>query len=329
MALHSRRAFTLVELLVVVTIIGILVALLLPAVQSAREAARRAQCANNVKQIGLATHLFNDHYKRLPPQFGWSGSPTSGSFGTIFFQILPFIELGNLYERSYITATHSEWDSWGYVTEVAGTHDSRGTVGAEELPIYSCPDDISRPWVLPWWGWGGSSYASNYRVFSPAATDPPLPPPQVAQPLSGYSWSGDTASVTSLWQGKTRLDDIKDGTSNTIFFVEKFGDCHSTGPYPHWWDGGVIWARADVMDYFQPTFRAWITGPSSMFQNEPFPFTDDGPCVSELAQSSHPETMNAGMGDGSVRPLSCHLSGTIWWALCTPNGGEAVPLSGF
>ena len=67
------------------------------------------------------------------------------------------------------------------------------------------------------------------------------------------------------------------------------------------------------MDYFQPTFAAWITGPSSMFQNEPFPFTDNGPCISELAQSSHPETMNAGMGDGSVRPLSCYLSGTIWW----------------
>ena len=148
-------------------------------------------------------------------------------------------------------------------------------------------------------------------------------------PLSGYSWSGDTANVTQLWQGKTRLDDIKDGISNTICFAEKFGDCHSTGPYPHWWDGGTMWARWDVMDYFSPTFGAWITGPSSMFQNEPFPYTDDGPCVSQLSQTPHPETMNVCMADGSVRTLSSRLSGTIWWRCVRPTAEKKAPLSNF
>src|SRR6185369_3080712 len=88
-----KRAFTLVELLVVIAIIGVLVALLLPAVQAARESARRAQCTNNLKQIGIAVHNYDDVWKTLPP------GCYHGVFGTWVLHILPFVEQQSLYDR--------------------------------------------------------------------------------------------------------------------------------------------------------------------------------------------------------------------------------------
>ena len=96
----QRRGFTLVELLVVIAIIGILVALLLPAVQAAREAARRAQCANNLKQIGLAALQYHDVHQHLPPGIGYYPTTSHGVFGTSFFHLLPYLEEGNLFDRS-------------------------------------------------------------------------------------------------------------------------------------------------------------------------------------------------------------------------------------
>jgi hypothetical protein len=83
------------------------------------------------------------------------------------------------------------------------------------------------------------------------------------------------------------------------------------------------------MDYFQPAFAAFIQGPSSMFQNNPDPWTAPGPCNPRLAQSPHSGIMNACLADGSVRTLSSFLSGATWWALCTPDSGEKIPLSSY
>src|SRR5262245_48752224 len=109
-ALRKRRAFTLIELLVVIAIIAILIGLLLPAVQKVREAANRIQSANNLHQIGLAMHGYNDTHNALPPTSGWSTKLPAGSryvaggaMGSAFFHILPFIEQDNLYNKSNTT----------------------------------------------------------------------------------------------------------------------------------------------------------------------------------------------------------------------------------
>ena len=99
----KRNAFTLIELLVVIAIIGVLVGLLLPAVQQSREAARRLACGNNQRQVNLAIQHYTDVIKRYPPQLGWSsGTEGIGGFGTIFFHILPHNENLTLYENTLV-----------------------------------------------------------------------------------------------------------------------------------------------------------------------------------------------------------------------------------
>ena len=102
---YPRCGFTLIELLVVIAIIAILIGLLVPAVQSAREAANRIKCANNLRQLGLAAHRFHDVNQHLPPGIGYY-PPAGGAFGTYHFHLLPYLEQDNLY-RAALGTWHS------------------------------------------------------------------------------------------------------------------------------------------------------------------------------------------------------------------------------
>src|SRR5437764_12278677 len=152
---RRSRGFTLIELLVVIAIIGILIGLLVPAVQKVREAAARTQCENNLRQLGLGTHNMNDTYKYLP-NADWGEFPPNNQFtdksdvmrGTIFLHILPFIEQDPLYKQ-HLNRTPA--DQWGNDYTMA-------------VKTYLCPSDptTSASSGIPEGGWAAASnYAAN------------------------------------------------------------------------------------------------------------------------------------------------------------------------
>ena len=295
----SRGGFSLIELLVVIAIIAVLLGLLVPAVQKAREAAARIQCCNNLRQIGIARHDFHTAYGRMPCGIGWWSEPNTASpgkaFGICWFHVLPFIEQDSLYKSSF-----------------DGTSYFAGNNGVYTRPIktYVCPSDPSTEGagvVTLYSGavWGAMSYAANTQIDAIC----------------------DKNGILQDIYGNFRLESsCPDGTSNTIYVAEKYAHC-TNAIYK---EGGTLWAYWIGDASIQPLHAAYAlsiwngysVGPSSKFSVRPNPFR--GNCDPTLASSPHSGGINVCMVDGSVRFVSEGISGTTWWAACTPSGGEVL-----
>ncbi|MFM7206703.1 MAG: DUF1559 domain-containing protein, partial [Planctomycetaceae bacterium] len=304
-------------LLVVIAIIATLIGLLLPAVQTAREAARRSKCANNLRHIALATLAFENGQRRLPPQFGWTGDAGHGAIGTVFFHILPFAEQNPLYQLSRVDAIRSVTFNGGSFLTVPGTFDSRVEVIQKALiPTFQCPTDITYDTALDWPGWAGSSYAGNFQVFG---RDSILP-----YPRSGWPTCLDDAA-RGRWEGRKKPAQVTDGLSKTVFFAEKYTVCGLRA-------GGSVWDRWDYLDTCQPTFASYtapfnsVTGQLwsvAMFQVTPAnPLKPNTSCDWSVAQTPH-ASMNVAFGDGSVRVIEGGVDPIVWAAALTVAGGES------
>jgi prepilin-type processing-associated H-X9-DG protein len=330
-------------LLVVIAIIGVLVALLLPAVQAAREAARRIQCTNNIKQIGLACHNYQDTVGQLPPSvmagnFVGDISDYNQNFGPNWaVLILPYIEQDNLFRQasasvnSYMTTGDSSW---------------RAIVKGVTIKTYSCPSDTGGavPAAAAGGGWARGNYGANegpgmhwnggtvgVAVNSGGWRDnDPRGFASEYYPSWTAGWSGGGAMVVN---GGTRVDTLSDGTSSTILIDElrigwNANDIRGT------WAMGQVGASLSAGNgrIDTPTPNVSYSGWDDIQGCQDNPIIGMGCCGCNswqvTAKSRHPGGVNTGFADGSVRFIRNSISQRTWFLLHSRDDGQ-VPDNDF
>ena len=352
--MRRRTGFTLIELLVVIAIIGILIALLLPAVQKVREAANRAKCSNNLKQLALGCHNFHDAIGVMPPGAGAvPGSlldPTPpDSFGTLFMYLLPYVEQENLYKNMVNTSGDYKGMRWPpYIHEDAsGTH-----YGFQQsVKTYICPSDPSvepsgvvmdtdSGFDPPYNIWGACSYAANIQVFC-KVTQVGVNPQNQTSVGGHYDYDGkEGGNVFTAAQGRPRLGStFTDGTSNTILFTEKYAVCRNPSLGDPRGLGGSYWAYWNIFNISEPRLMPKHSGIAIDYFNheaiykandnrakfvvQPEPFQSN--CDPTLASTAHPGGILVALADGSVKSLSPSMSPWTWWLALVPNDGQSMP----
>jgi prepilin-type N-terminal cleavage/methylation domain-containing protein/prepilin-type processing-associated H-X9-DG protein len=302
----SRRGFTLVELLVVIAIIGVLVSLLLPAVQAAREAARRMQCGNNLKQIALAVHNYHDTHRVFPSSGNHRDAargltPTNGF--SWLAKALPFLEQQNLHNQLNFNLP---MDS-GSPTDITTNWGVIQTV----VPTFLCPSDPTRAVrndLARWWSW-------------PATPSPTAWPVSGGGPAAVTTYMGnqgdwfDTVPPDAPFERSPDVSvgfrDVLDGTANVILLMER---SPSWSPWCAWAAGNGVWALT----------RYPINSPRRTW---PMPNSVEQGGVKYASISLHPGGIQVAMVDGSVQFLQENMDFLVYRQL--GHMADGLPLGGY
>lgn len=290
-----RRGFTLVELLVVIAIIGVLIALLLPAVQAAREAARRSQCLNNLKQMGLAVHNYHDVNRQLPPSriayryLGWSAF------------ILPYLEQQNLYDSINLKVRYPDQATAVQQTSIqAFVCPSRHSVGQQTTAVNT---DVTVDQGAVW------DYASCDGDFTSGAYR--------SNASTGMLIVANTSTANpsqGKWPSQTKIASVTDGTSNTILIGEKHIHIEDLGT-----ENSSTLADGPILSGWAYTSMR-LAGPGRPLATNMRHTT----VKNEIFGSWHPTVTNFVMGDGSVRSLSVTIDTTNLGRLANRSDGQTV-----
>jgi prepilin-type N-terminal cleavage/methylation domain-containing protein/prepilin-type processing-associated H-X9-DG protein len=340
---RPRRGFTLIELLVVIAIIAVLIALLLPAVQAAREAARRMQCVNNLKQLGLAVMNYESANGALPPAGCLAGAIPVNNF-SMKARVLPFIEQGNLFNSLNMTFAQETAQNATNLTTLVNTFNcpSDGNIPAGTYTVGSFSGQI-----------GYTSYPNNQGTIftnNGGLYDGPFyilgltSPPTILRPYGPtltLASITDGTSNTAIWSEMIRG---KNGTSigpnqaypmamtltnNTYYSPQTFQSNCSAAPLNPVFDfKGPVWGTdysvqgGGYSHVFPPNFKACFSKSESATQPAQY-YTLVG------TSSFHPGGVNVAFIDGSVRFVKNTVNIVTWWALATRAGGEVIDASSY
>lgn len=319
---YDLRGFTLVELLVVIAIIGILIAMLLPAVQAAREAARRMQCSNNVKQIALAAHMYESTHGHFPVGYGYMNCTIGNSDGDDpewpwILRLFPYLELD-------ASLQDIDW-TWNPGIAMTGIPSGNEKIISAQVGSLQCPSDPSVKNRFNENGnceascpYGRTSYAGNFGQGRMESTS-----------------TNRKAGVFGFNYG-ARLKDIRDGTSQTLLTSELIpgGECSIRGAIAY--DEGPVFMVDYAPNDKTPDMTRWCDSTDSHLTGVVSPCFYiggllGGPSlplnmVLHTSRSKHPGGVNSGMCDGSVRFVNSTISLDVWQAMGTAAEGETVEI---